>query len=357
MTEPVRRIRVSGFKGRSDSATTIMDVARLANVSKSTASLSFSTPERVSEKTLERVLAAAQEIGYSPNAVARSLKTGRNNLIGFVTPDMRNPHSGATLSSVQEHASRYGCLVITATSHDSIDRELDILEQFRGMQIKGTILIASGQMDDYKTLLSDLPMTIVTLDQNPGAEVGDHVGLDNRLASRMLTQHLIDLGHRRIAHVAGTPGLWTSLERAAGVRDTMAAAGLSLEEEMVVNGNFRAQAAYEATVKLLSEKTPPTAIVAANNASAAGALRAIRALGLKCPEDVSLVSVDAMLWSELVEPRITCTAQPVERIAGRAAEWLLERMNANEDDPEIPHRSALLVPEIMYGNSTAAPRR
>lgn len=340
---------------RREKHATIADVANRAGVAKSTASLSFSTPDRVSQDTLQRVLSAAREIGYAPNAWAQSLKSGRNNLIGFMVSDMRNPHNGSILRAVQDNALAQGYLVITATSDDDPARELQILNQFLSMRIRGAIITASGNDNAYVKALSALPMAFVTFDQRLEGLNCDHVGLDNRLAVRMLTRHLLELGHRRIAHVAGTPGLWTARERLEGIRDSLAEAGLTLADDMVVNGHFRADPSYEQALRLLDRPDPPTAVIAANNVSAHGTLKAIRALGLRCPADVSLVSVDTLPWSDLIEPRITCTVQPVDRMAVKATEWLLDRLTHPGHANDRPGREAFLVPELLLGNSTAPP--
>ncbi|PRY22169.1 LacI family transcriptional regulator [Aliiruegeria haliotis] len=341
---------------RTGKHATISDVAQRAGVAKSTASLSFSAPERVSADTLERVLSAARAIGYAPNAMAQSLKSGRNKLIGFMVSDMRNPHNGSILRAVQENAAQQGFLVITATSDDSPDREREILRRFQSMRIRGAILTASGNDAQYVEELTSLPMTFVTFDQHLDGLACDHVGLDNRLAVRMLTRHLLDLGHRRIAHIAGTPGLWTARERLEGIRETMSEAGLPLPDDLVVNGQFRSEPSYAQALHLLNRPEPPTAIITANNTSAHGALKAVRALGLRCPEDVSLASVDNLPWSDLIEPRVTCTAQPVSKMAAKATGWLLERLALPGADTGQPPREAFMVPELELGGSTAPPR-
>jgi len=337
-----------------DTHPTLQQVADAAGVAKSTASIAFSDPDRVSAATRERVLATARELGYAPNALAQSLKTGRNDLLGLVVSDMRHVHGGATQDAVQARAYERGYLLIVGTSRDDVDSERELLARFAALRIRGVLLTAAGTEVDYATLLDGLRLDIVTLDQRPRGCGRDHVGLDNALATRLLVRHLVELGHTRIAHVAGRRGLWTAERRLDGVREALAESALSLPPELLVEGEFSEQPAFERCLALLQGEAPPTAIVGGSDSTALGARRAIRALGLHCPRDVSLAGVDDLPGGELVEPRMTHTVQPLDEICRRATDLLIDRLEGRRDEHGEPEQ-VMLAPRLVVGDSTAPP--
>lgn len=330
---------------------TIADLAGAAGVSKSTASLAFSAPQRVRPETLARILSTAEAIGYAPNLLAQSLKTGRNNLLGLVVSDMTNPLNGAFLSAVQGYALAAGHLVLATTSHDDPDREAEILTRFRALRIRGAILAATGSGSDYARRLVSLGARIVMFDQKIDGLSGDHVGLDNRAATKMLTSHLLDLGHTRIGHVTGRRGLWTAEERICGIRDALAERGHTLDPTLVADADYRETASHAAAIRILDRADRPTAIVAANNLATVGALTAIRDLGLRCPADVSLVSVDGLPWPDLTDPPITAAVQPIAEIAKLATTWLFDRLDGSKPPP--PSRERQFEATFYCGRSTA----
>ncbi|WP_226781520.1 LacI family DNA-binding transcriptional regulator [Oceaniglobus trochenteri] len=332
---------------------TIADVAAQSGVAKSTASLAFSAPERVAEKTLARVLETASKLGYSPNVMASSLKSGRNNLIGLLVADMLNPHTGAILKAVQAACRAQGQIVITATSDQDIAKEEEILEYFRSLSIRGVILLGSGSGDGYIARLKSSGETFVTFDQHLPGLGADHVGLDDRAASQLLVEHLVGLGHRRIGHIAGTEGLWSAHERLAGVEEACRSAGLDPAHCPVAPGDYHAEVSEQAALALLDRPDRPTALVTANNMSAIGALRAMKRLGLQCPGDVSLASIDFLPWGDLIEPDVTCTVQPVAQMAELATRWLIERLTRKPGKDVAVARKTLYAPQLHIGTSTA----
>ena len=310
----------------TDTRPTLLDVARRAGVAKSTASLAFSAPQRVRADTRERVLGIARELGYAPNALARGLATGRNGLLALVLSDMLNPHSGATQAAVQARAYERGHLLLVGTSREDPALELELLERFAALRIRGVVLVTAGTDAAHARALEALPIEIVSLDQRTSAGGGVHVGLDNAAAAAALVDHLVGLGHRRIAHVAGRRGTWTAERRLEGVRAALARAGLALPERYLVAGDYDEARARERSLALLRGPRPPTAIVAANNLCAMGARRAILDAGLRCPGDVSLASIDDLPGGALVEPRLTHVEQPLEAMCTAAVDRLVDAL-------------------------------
>jgi LacI family transcriptional regulator len=178
----------------------------------------------------------------------------------------------------------------------------------------------------------------------------DHVGLDNHLAMQLLVQHLLELGHRKIGHIAGDQTISSAVERLFGVREHLAAAGHGLSDRHLAYGNYDEILAYKAARTLLTQDDRPTALITANNVTAIGALRAARDLHMNCPRDVSIATVDRLPWADLISPELTCAAQPIDDMAKRAATWLIERLE-NELETYSP-RMYEFAPELIVGEST-----
>lgn len=328
----------------------IRDVARRAGVSIATVSAAMNDSGPVSEKTRKRVWDAAAAVGYSPNAVARSLRLGRSRLIGLVVGDIGNPFWAAVVRVVEARALAAKYSVIVCNTDDQVDRELAILDQLRGQHVAGILLTPLGEGQEYARRLESRNFPpLVTMDQRVPGLARDFVGVDNRAAARMLADVLIRLGHRRIAVITGPARVWTAEERLAGAIETMRASGIEVDPSLCLKAAYRSDAAYAATVTLLTRPDRPTAIIGGNNVIALGALQAITDLGFHCPTDISVVGIDDVPWSGLVRPRVTTAAQPIEDISRVAIEWLLDRMAGSDEAP----REAIFAPHFIAGESVA----
>ncbi|MCR9135132.1 MAG: substrate-binding domain-containing protein [Alphaproteobacteria bacterium] len=282
---------------------------------------------------------------------AQSLKTGRNNLIGVIASDMRNPHNGAFLSCVQAVALERDHFALAGLSADDGERETALLNRFKALRVRGIVLAPSRGGEDYARRISDTGALIVAYDQKIDGLDCDHVGLDNALATSMLTRHLIELGHRRIGHIKGRSRLWSAQKRLEGYTQTLREAGISVDPALIADGDYDRDTSYQAVIRLMRGPTPPTALVTANNDTAVGTLLALRTLGLDCPGDVSLTSVDVIPNSELITPQVTAVSQPVEDLARLSTEWLFDRLEMEPGETLAP-REAMLAPKLVMGTST-----
>lgn len=328
----------------------IREVARQAGVSIATVSAALNGKGPVSEETKRRVWEAAAAVGYSPNAIARSLRLGKSRLIGIVVGDITNPFWASMVRVVENVAIAANYSIIVCNSDDREERELAILDQLRAQHVAGILITPVGRSAGYVQRLTrrDLP-PLVAMDQRVPGLPRDFVGVDNRAAVRMLTELLIRLGHRRIAMISGGEGLWTADERLAGFAETMTGAGLSVDPTLCARTDYRGESAYAATVPLLTRADRPSAIIGANNVIALGALQATVDLGFRCPADVSIAGIDDVPWAGLVRPRITTVAQPIEEISRVAIEWLVERMTV--PDVAGPPRERTFQPRFIPGES------
>lgn len=333
---------------------TIRDVARLAGVSISTVSLTLNHPDRVSSDTARKVAEAARTVGYSANPIAQSLKRGRSRLIGMVVSDITNPFFSTLLQEVERFAMAADYLVIVSDTAGSEAYERAILGHLSSQLVSGIILSPCGLYKKTADHISGLNMPLVLFDHKLPEVHSDFVGTDNVLASAMLTEHMIRLGHRRIGYIGGTTGLYTAEKRKVGFFDTMQAHGITVDPDLVLDGHYNGQAGYEAAMRLMTQRAErPTAILAASNVMVLGAMQACNDLSIACPDEVSLAGIDDVPWSNVIRPRITMAIQPVEEMARLASRMLIDRIRA-VGDGAMPFRDEILAPRLVIGQSTQA---
>jgi len=333
---------------------TIRDVARLAGVSISTVSLALNDSARVSTETFRKVQDAANAAGFTIDPVARSLKSGSSRLIGIVVGDVGNPFFGTFLREVQRVALDKNHLAIVSSSRGVAEHESQILDHLAGQRVAGIILSPHGNDQAFVDHINRLSMPIVFADHKVEGVACDFIGSDHVLAAAMLTEHLIRFGHRRIALIAGETGLYSADRRTEGFLKTMASAGLSVDPGLVVDAAYDGERAYAETMRLLTRAERPTALLAANNVMALGALQAIMDLGFNCPADISLTCIDDVPWSNVIRPRLTMAVQPVEELARAACTLLFDRIG-NRGNPAGAPRDHILTPRLIVGQSCARP--
>jgi len=329
---------------------TIRDVARLAEVSVSTVSLALSNPGRVSQKTLERIRSAVAAVGYVADPLAQSLARGRSKMIGLVVGNVGNPFFGDIRRELENYALEHEHFVLITDSSGKREREQALVEHLIGLKIAGLALAPSSFGPDYVKFVESLKVPMVCFDQKVAGIERDFVGSDNYLAGAMLTEHLLQLGHRRIAFIAGPQHMHTASERYRGFIETMASAGVEVNPNYVVDGQFTRSAGYEAAMRLLIQPERPTAILGANNAVALAALQAMQELGFNCPGDISLCMIDDVQWSNVITPRITMVVQDTLKLGGIIARRLLQRISTPEAAAEPP-QDFVLAPKFVPGNS------
>lgn len=329
---------------------TIRDVARLAGVATSTVSLALNDKGPISAKTRARILAAAEELGYSPSVMAQSLRRGHNKLIGLVLGDIGNPFFGRLLRSVDQVVSEADHMLIVADTASHADREVKTLEQLRRNRVAGIIMAPLSNDAEFAGYLNEIDVPVVLIDQNVDGVSLDYVCSDNELATRMLTEYLMRLGHTKICYLGGQEHWWTGRLRKAGFTKSMEAAGIAIEPEFYVVADFSGEKAYDNVTRIMSGANRPTAILAASNLMALGALQAVNDLGFDCPGDISIVGVDDVPWSNVIKPRITSVVQPVEEMATIASQWILDRI-ADRGKSSMPARTQVCMPRLIVGGS------
>ena len=313
-----------------DRLPTMRDVARRAGVSLTTVSRVVNGQAVVRQETVARVRDAIGALQYQRNDIARSLRPGqRSATIGLVVPNLVQPHHSAIGSAVDQVAHAHGHMLLLGTSDDDPARERDLVRTLLGRRVDGLLVVTCDA--DHRHLLVDgrVPIPTVFVDRPPcGVEV-DHVVFDNRSGARMAVEHLHALGHRRIAYVGrGDDGaIYPSMERMRGYRESLSAAGLEVDPDLVRPGCRSVDDARRAVVELLSLPRPPTAILAANRVLAIGAVLALHAK----PTQTALVSFGEFELAEVLGA--TVVAHDPTALGRRAAEMLFARLQGDEGPP------------------------
>lgn len=348
----------------------IVEVAREAGVSTATAARALGGYGSVSEKARASVAAAADRLGYRPNGLARSMITGATHTVGVLVPDIENPFFSRALRGIADVAHDRGYEVLLVNTDEDVEIERKALEVLTERRVDGLVVAPTDVSDrDAMQAVIDTGTPMVFIDRTIPGVPADVVGIDNRAAAREATERLIGAGHQHIGLVTGAPAeLQAKLSRAglrgverlaattvgtraAGYRDALLAAGVSPRADLVSAEGFRRDQAAAATRRLLGLPSPPTAILALDSLLALGVLQGLRELGLHCPRDVSLVSIDDADWAQVVSPPLTVVAQPVYDIGAEAGRLLLGRLA--EPDRRPVHRR--LRTRFIERDSVAAP--
>jgi LacI family transcriptional regulator len=330
---------------------TMRDVARLAGVSTSTVSAVINDSVAVSAKRKERVLAAMSALDYQPDAIARSLKTGRSNAIGVIVPDITNAFYPEVIRSVELTAQAAGYSVLLCDSNEDRTVEERHLSALFSRRVDGVILACSvNSRANELTARRNIP--VVFIDRLPPSTAINSVCTDNVAAGQMAAEHLIGLGHKRIGMLAGHLGLSPHHDRLEGFRKSMQEAHLPILDEYLITGNVQVEDGVEAGHRLLDLPNPPTAILASNNKLLLGVLQAVEERNVLIPQQLSVVGFDDYLWNMHFSPRLTAVAQLTREIGRKSFELLLQLIQ----DPPLEDADplhVLVAAELRIRNSTA----
>lgn len=300
------------------------DVAKAAGVSAITVSRVMRNRSNVRPDTRDRVLRAASELNYVPNAVARSLRQARSGLLALIITDMMNPLFYAMARGAEDAAQAAGMAIVLGNSDDDPALEAKYLQVMAEHRVDGIILVPTPHTtaDRFPTLPPNAPL--VLLDRRPPDLAATLVCCDTAGATRDLGRHLFALGHKRIAIVGGMPEVPTWLSRVAGYRRAQREAGLPEGEDLIIHGNYRADSGAAATWALMASARPPDALIAASAQVLYGVLEALAAQGKSVPGDVSVGCVDDPALPAFVRPRFTYVEQPGYEMGAAAVEVVME---------------------------------
>jgi LacI family transcriptional regulator len=326
------------------SAVTLKDVARRAGVHPATASRALNPETRllVSEATAGRVLAAAGELGYRPNAVARSLRTRRSHTVGVLIPDLNNPLFPPIVRGLSDRLETYGYVALIGNTDGDDARERRVFEQMRARHVDGYVLATAH--------LRNPLLDVVLMNRIAADSSFPSVTVDNERGVELAIRHLVALGHREIAYLAGPQDVSTGLARYRGFQAAMTGAGLDTANGRVAFARaFSIEEGYRCARQLLASSDGCTAVAAGNDMLAVGCYLALDEAGLRCPADISVVGFNDMPFIDMLRPPLTTISFSHQRVGAEAAELLMERLTGRTG----PVKVIYLAPELIVRGSTA----
>jgi LacI family transcriptional regulator len=333
---------------------TLRDVARLAGVHPATASraLNEATRSLVTAATVQRVAAAAEELAYRPNPIARGLRTSRSFTIGVVIPDLTNPLFPPIVRGIEDTLNRSGYGALAMNTDNDPARERNAIETLRAREVDGFITATARRDDKALEELIDSGIPVALVNRRLPDRRVPVAGVDDREGIRHAVAHLAELGHERIAHIGVSRGLSTGNERYEGFVEAMSAMGLDPDPDLIALAeSFTEPEGARLCGALLDAGRGVTAIVAGNDLIALGCYDAMHERGVACPAEISVVGFNDMPFVARFSPPMTTIRIPHYEMGVAAAELLLERI----ESPDAPPREVLLQPALVVRGSTAAP--
>jgi LacI family transcriptional regulator len=333
---------------------TLKEVALRAGVHVTTASraLNPATSSMVNPVTMRRIQAAARELRYQPNAMARGLKTSRSMSVGVLLPDLTNPLFPPIVRGIEDVLAASGYTTLIANTDNDSDRQTTLFDTLRARQVDGIIVATAHREDKLFVDAYHEGTKIILVNRRidhcdiPAVTGDDHDGV------AMAVRHLIDIGHTRIAHIAGPQDTTTGRARLRAYRQALEDAGLTPDPSLVlITNGFTEVEGARATRTMLDSGRSPTAMVAANDMIALGCLDVFSERRLRCPEDMSLVGFNDMPFIDRLTPPLSTVRVPHYQIGAEAARMLLDRL-AN---PGLPAKSITLPATLVLRESTAPP--
>ena len=315
----------------------IKDIAKTANVSHSTVSRALSDSPLISTETKARIQRLAREMGYTPDAIARSLVTQQTRTVGVVVTTITDPWVAEVVQGIEDSAHDNGYSVILASGASEPERELAAVEMLRSKRVDGLIVTSSRVGALYLEHLERLgaPVVLVNNHNEQSGRYTFSVSVDNQHGGYLATSHLIELGHRRIAYVSGPADHSDDSDRLAGYRQALDENGLAFDPALVISGNGRLDGGERALRMLISRDVPPTAVFCYNDMTAIGLLSAAWQQGLSVPGDLAMAGFDDIPFARYVQPPLTTIAQPQRDMGRQAMGMALALMNADDSAPSL----------------------
>lgn len=327
----------------------LTDVARIAGVSPMTVSNVMNGKVGVAEGTRRKVLEAAESIGYVPNIAARGLARGRTNLIGVISHDLTVQYAWSIVQGITTELADGGIELLLSVTYQDASREVERIRFLSGGLVDGIILIAPALEDDALAVLATAKIPAVVIDPRALDVALPRVIADNYTGARSAVEHLVSLGHTRIAIIDGDPSFESSAERHRGYLDGLTAAGITPDPDLMAEGDFTQGLGFSATLELLRQDSPPTAIFATADVSATGAIDAARSLGVEVPRDLSIIGFDDIPQAALSFPALTTVRQPLEEMGHEAVRMLVALIEGGSAETTV-----VVVPTALVERDTVA---
>lgn len=325
---------------------TIIDIAKKVGVSYTTVSRALNNKKGVSDKMRDKIIKAANEMGYQPNTLARGLVSNSSKTIGLIIPDIINPFFPEIARGIEDAASEKGYTVFLSNSNWDIEKEEKCINSLVSNRVDG-IIINPNSMDNLEKL-KNLKTPIVYVNTKVKDEDVSFLGIDNISGAKFATKHLIDCGYKKIAYLGGTTKSYSNNMRMKGYKETLIENGFEIKEEIIVNAKFDTDIAYEETKKLLSLDNPPDAIFAANDIIALGVMHAVEESGIKIPEEFGVIGFDNISEAKLPQIQLTTMSLPKYFMGKKAFELLLDQI----ENDNMNNAQYIIKPRLIQRKTT-----
>ena len=333
---------------RTRKSATMKDVAQLSGVSIQTVSAVINNKSEISEETRARVLAAVKELNYQPDLVARSLRTRQTKTIALVVSNIASVAIATMAKAAEAHAHASGYRLILYNTDNDSERETNYFKAAVQQWVEGVVFIAAmgrlGQVD----ILEDAGIPVVAIDRIPDKYNGPAVMLDNFKVGRLAGDHLLDLGHQRLAYIGGPTKIRLARERVSGFQQALEERGIESIAYHTGEGVFSCQHGYLAMQQLLTRQPRPTAVFAGNDLMAIGAMRAVDEAGLRVPHDISIVGVDDIEMAAFQTPPLTTVRQNCAELATLGIQLLFDILAGNP----LTQTQIVIEPTLIVRQST-----
>jgi LacI family transcriptional regulator len=330
----------------------IRDVAKLAGVAPITVSRAVNNSGYISRETRERVEAAIEELDYVPNMLGPSLRFQQTQTLAAVVSDITNPFWTTVIRGIEDVAQANGYSTVLCNTDESETKQEQYLQMLLRRRVDGVLLVPACSDPASIGLIKKQGIPVVVIDrQVPNVDV-DIVRADSEEGACRLTQHLLSLGHRRIAMLTGPKSASTAVDRIHGCLRAMEAADLRVEDDLISWGQFTQESGYNKARGVIDRNPRPTAIFAANNFIAIGAIQALKEKGLRIPEDMALVSIDDIPPAYAIEPFLTVAIQPADEMGRQAARLLLDRIK----NPAATAVQQIILPTTLIVRASSGGR-
>ena len=331
---------------------TMRDVAALANVSVQTVSAVVNKKPGITEETAARVLDVVKRLDYHPDYTARSLRSGRRRTIALLVSNVANSVLGRMASAAEDYAYANDYTLVLYNTHDDAEREMTYVNMAAQRSVDGVLFVAAKSPQKGSGILAAAGIPSVIIDRIPEDYSGPSVGLDNVKAGQLAAQHLLGLGHKRLAHIGAPPGPRLSRERETGFVQAVESFGIAADVRVEKVPDYGCAPGYLAMQRLLQQPPIPTGVFAATDLAAIGAMHAIREAGLSVPEDISVVGLDNIDVAAFQNPPLTTIRQFLVQLAALGVQMLLDILAGKE--PAL--HQVVLEPAMVVRRSTAPPR-
>ena len=323
------------------------DVADRAGVSISTVSHVLNKTRTVAPETIQAVRNAIDELGFTPNVLARALARARTSTIGVALSAITNIYFGEVVRGMQAECIRHGYFLFLTDTADQPDHQLEVIRALHERRVDGMVLAHVPDPDNRAVrYLQKHKIPVVFVDRAIDSGF-DQVLVENRKATQSLVAHLAGHGHKRIGLVSGIQGLATTVERIEGYQAGLKEAGLLFDERFLACGESEMDPAHQAVLRLMKLAKPPTAIISANNKMTLGVVRALKSIGRRIPKDIAIAAFDDFEWADSFDPTLTALAQPCQEMGAHAIKLLLRRIKTPQRKPV----TLVLEPELRIRHS------